>query len=151
MQREFPPTPMGVLAPGSAHMRPLAQTPIDMSKKFPVHVSAESPSNISPNPSEVISIGQLLKLKKKKKNAPEGARGGLQILLGVNISFFCENKSFGALTDLLLIFSPKNTQKNLKIAPEFYFFLRIFIIFFRVPCKNLKPYNNPFCGFESQW
>ena len=31
---------------------------------------------------------------------------------------------------------------------EFYFFLRIFIIFFRGPCENLKPYNNPFCGFE---
>ena len=46
---------MGVLAPGSAHARPSAQPPIDMSGDFPAHVSGESPSNISPNPSEVIS------------------------------------------------------------------------------------------------
>ena len=52
---EFPLTPMGVLAPGSAHARPSAQPPIDVSENIPPHVSAESPSNISPNPSEVIS------------------------------------------------------------------------------------------------
>ena len=29
------------------------------------------------------------------------------------------------------------------------FFLPEFLLFFfRSPCKNLKPYNNPFCGFE---
>ena len=39
---------MGVLAPGSAHDRPSAQTPIDSSGNFPAHVSAESTS-ISPN------------------------------------------------------------------------------------------------------
>ena len=44
-----------VLAPGSAHARPSAQPPIDTSGHFPAHISAESPSNISPNPSEVIS------------------------------------------------------------------------------------------------
>ena len=48
-------TTMGVLATGSAHARPSARPPIDMSGTFPVHMSAESPSNISPNPSEVIS------------------------------------------------------------------------------------------------
>ena len=46
---------MGVLAPGSAHARPSAQLPIDTSGIFPAHVSAESPSNIPQNPSEVIS------------------------------------------------------------------------------------------------
>ena len=46
---------MGVLAPGSAHARPSARPPIDTSGNFPAHMSAESPSNISPNPSEVIS------------------------------------------------------------------------------------------------
>ena len=46
---------MGVLAPGSAHARPSAHPPIDSSGNFPAHVSAESSSNISPNPSEVIS------------------------------------------------------------------------------------------------
>jgi hypothetical protein len=52
---KFPLTPMGVLALGSAHARPSAQPPINVSGNFPPHVSAESPSNISPNPSEVIS------------------------------------------------------------------------------------------------
>ena len=52
---KFPLAPMGVLAPGSAHARPSARPPIDVSGNFPAHVSAESPSNISPNPSEVIS------------------------------------------------------------------------------------------------
>ena len=46
---------MGVLAPVYAHARPSAQTPIDMSGNFPAHVSAELPSNIFSNPSEVIS------------------------------------------------------------------------------------------------
>ena len=46
---------MGVLAPGSAHARPSTQSPINMRRNFPAHVSAESPLNISPNPSEVIS------------------------------------------------------------------------------------------------
>ena len=41
---EFPLTPMGVLALGSARARPSAQPPIDMSGNFPAHVSAESPS-----------------------------------------------------------------------------------------------------------
>ena len=45
----------GVFAPGSAHARPSAQPPIDTSGNFPAHMSAESPSNISPNPLEVIS------------------------------------------------------------------------------------------------
>ena len=46
---------MGVLAPWSAHARPSAMPPIDVSGNFPAHMSAESPSNISPNPSEVLS------------------------------------------------------------------------------------------------
>ena len=52
---KFQLTPMGVLAPGSTHARPSARPLIDVSGNFPTHVSAESPSNISPNPSEVIS------------------------------------------------------------------------------------------------
>ena len=39
--RKFPLTPMGVLAPMSAHPRPSAQPSIDMSRKFPAPVSAE--------------------------------------------------------------------------------------------------------------
>ena len=52
---KFPLAPMGVLAPGSEHARPSTQPPIDTSGNFSADVSAESPSNISPNPSEVIS------------------------------------------------------------------------------------------------
>ena len=54
-QFKIPLEPMGVLAPGSAHARPSARPPIDTSGNFPEHMSAGSPSNISPNPSEVIS------------------------------------------------------------------------------------------------
>ena len=46
---------MGVLAPVSAHVGPSAQPPIDMSGNFPAYLSAELPSNIFPNPSEVIT------------------------------------------------------------------------------------------------
>jgi hypothetical protein len=45
---------MGVLATWSAHARPTARPHIDTSGHFPVRVSAESQSNISANPSEVI-------------------------------------------------------------------------------------------------
>ena len=45
-------TPMGVLAPRSAHVRPYAWPPIDMRRNVQAHVSAESPSNISTNTSD---------------------------------------------------------------------------------------------------
>jgi hypothetical protein len=48
-------TPNGVLAPGSAHSRPSARPHIHMRGHFSVHISAESPSNISPNLLKVIS------------------------------------------------------------------------------------------------
>ena len=41
IQYKFPLTPMGVLAPGSAHARPSAQPPIDVSGNFSAHMSAE--------------------------------------------------------------------------------------------------------------
>ena len=46
---------MGVLTPVSAHAGPSAQPLIGTSGIFPARVSAESASNISPEPSEVIS------------------------------------------------------------------------------------------------
>ena len=46
---------MGVLAPVSAQAGPSAQPALSNSGIFPAYVSAELPSNISPNPSEVIS------------------------------------------------------------------------------------------------
>ena len=54
-QKKYPLAPMGVLAPVSAHAGPSGQPSIGTSGNFPAHVSAESPSNISHNPSEVIS------------------------------------------------------------------------------------------------
>jgi hypothetical protein len=45
---------MGVFAPGSAHARPPAQHHIDTSGNFSAHMSAKSPSNISPNHIKVI-------------------------------------------------------------------------------------------------
>jgi hypothetical protein len=47
--KKFPLAPMGILAPGSAHARPSARPHIATSGNFLAHVSAESPSNISPN------------------------------------------------------------------------------------------------------
>ena len=48
--------------------------PINTSGNFPAHVSAESPSNISPNPSEVISeVSE--PSDKNPKNAPRGPGG----------------------------------------------------------------------------
>ena len=46
---------MEVLAPGSVHARPSARPHNNVSGNFPAHMCAESPSNISTNPSEVIS------------------------------------------------------------------------------------------------
>ena len=43
---KIPLVPMGVLAPVSAHARPSARPPIDMSERFPPRMSAESPSNL---------------------------------------------------------------------------------------------------------
>ena len=52
---KFPLTSMGGRAEGLACADPGARTPIGTSGNFPARVSAELPSNISPNPSEVIS------------------------------------------------------------------------------------------------
>ena len=77
---------MGVLAPGSAHARPSAQPPINVSGNFPAPVSAEWPSNISPSPSKVeseVSVshsGIYLKLAHfpVKIGLIQGVEGGLQ-------------------------------------------------------------------------
>ena len=46
---------MGVLAPRLRTLDVSARPPIETSGNFPAHMSAESPLNISPNFSEVIS------------------------------------------------------------------------------------------------
>ena len=88
-RKKFPLTPMGVLAPGSAHARPSAQPPIDVSGNFPAPVSAKWPSNISPSPSKVeseVSVshsGIYLKLAHftVKIGLIQGVEGGLQNLM----------------------------------------------------------------------
>ena len=52
---KIPLAPMGVLAPRLRTLDGSARPPINMSGNFTAHVSAESPLNTSPNPSEVIS------------------------------------------------------------------------------------------------
>jgi hypothetical protein len=50
----------------------------------------------------------------------------------------------------------KRPKKDLKIAPRgpgggganLIFFSEFLLFFFRGACKNLEPYDNPFCGFE---
>ena len=72
---------MGVLDPRSAHARPSAQPPIDLSGNFLAHVSVELPSTISPDCLELISkVSKNIKDLKKKtlnnlKTPPTGARG----------------------------------------------------------------------------
>ena len=83
---QFPLTPMGVLAPGSAHARPSAQPPIDVSGNFPAPMSEEWPSNISHSPSNIeseVSVshsGIYLKLAHfpVKIGLIQGVEGGLQ-------------------------------------------------------------------------
>ena len=63
----------GVLAPGYVQCtypgaRPSARSIINMSGIFSVHLSAKSPSNITPNPSEVIS--RVPELEDKFQNTP---------------------------------------------------------------------------------
>ena len=43
---------MGVLTSGFVHARPSARPPINMRGNFPGHMSAESPSSITPNPQQ---------------------------------------------------------------------------------------------------
>ena len=73
---------MGVLAPRMRTLDVSARPPIDTSGNFPAHVSAGSPSNISPNPSypkfqnprTTFEIFNNKKIKKLK--TPPGGQGG---------------------------------------------------------------------------
>ena len=115
-EREFLLAPMGVLAPGSAHARPSAQPPIDMSGNFQAPVSAELTSNISPNPSEVIS-----------------KVSGLS------------DKSFLEIFEISP-FSGQNRVNWRGRGPSIFFpKIKIFqLLLLGSPCKNLEPYDKPF-------
>ena len=66
---------MGALAPGSAHARPSARPPIDMSGNFPAHMSAESPFENNP-------------LCPPKYSIVQGVGGGPRLFLGCGILIF---------------------------------------------------------------
>ena len=87
---KFPLALMVVLAPGSAHAWPSTHPPTDTSDFFLAEVSAESPSNIYPNPhrSHIRSfgtLGQRLKIPPFSNHSAGGRGGGLQIVFFVEI------------------------------------------------------------------
>ena len=109
---------MGVLAPVSAHAGLSAQPPIGTSGIFPARVSAELPSNISPNPSEVISeVSELY------------------------------DKPFLDIFDFSH-FSGQNrvNWEGEGGSPNFFLIGIIQFLLLGSPCKNLKSYDNPFWG-----
>ena len=85
---------MGVLAPRLRTLYVSALPPIDTSGNFPVHVSAESSLNISPNLSEVISevfgtLGQLFKVPPLSAQICHSAGvGGSPIYFGIGILIY---------------------------------------------------------------
>ena len=108
---------MGVLAPGSAHARPSAQPPIDVSRNFPAPVSAELTSNISPNPSEVIS-----------------KVSGLS------------DKSFLEIFEISPFSGQNRVNWRGRGHSRFFPQIEIFqLLLLGSPCKNLEPYDKPFC------
>jgi hypothetical protein len=66
----IPLAPRGDLAPGSAQARPSAWPLIDTSGNFPVHVSAETPSKISPWTTFEIFKKTFKKTKKRLPGEP---------------------------------------------------------------------------------
>ena len=83
--QQFLLTPMGVLAPGSAHARPSARPPNNMSGNYPAHMSEESPSNIFPIPQKHSTALENTPLCPPKYSIVQGVGGGSPIL------FFCWN------------------------------------------------------------
>jgi hypothetical protein len=87
---------MGVLAPRPRMLDVSPHPPIDTSENFPAHVCAESPLNISPNLSEVISeVSEPLGNYSKCLPCPpkyvivQGLGGVPQFFLGLESSHFC--------------------------------------------------------------
>ena len=125
--------PLGVLAPGSAHPRPSAQPPIDTNGIFLAHMSAESLSNISPNPSEVIyevseALVNFWKYPSLFAQIYHSA-GGSQVLEPQdnfwNYPPFATKYSAGGRGVWIFIF-----------------------LWVSSPYKISELYDNPFCGFE---
>ena len=163
----FPLAPMGVLAPVSAHAGPSAQPPIGTSGNFPARISAESPSNISPNPSEVVSKvsglsdKSLLEIFENstfsgQNRVMEGSRffPQIEIFQLLLLGSPCKNlepydKPF---CDILEI-SPFSGQNRVKWGgrggPRNLFSIGILIfLLLRSPCKFWKSYDNSFLEIE---
>ena len=78
---------MGVLASVYEQAGPSAQPPIGTSGNFPARMSAESPSNISHNPSEVISeVSEVLNFCPTHYVIVQGGRGVTNIFLYWNLN-----------------------------------------------------------------
>ena len=93
-EKEIPLTPMVILAPVTMHAGPSAQPLIDVSRSFLACLSAESPSNISPNFSEVISEAvELLEIFEISRFSSQnrvnwGGRGVSEIFFWIEIFQF---------------------------------------------------------------
>ena len=105
---------MGVLAPRFAHARPSAQPYIDVSGNFSAHMSAESPLNISPNPSEVIS-----KVSEPYDNfskyPPVPVRGGMG---GARIIFYDWNPNISVSLEPMQNFETLRRPKIILVRAE---------------------------------
>ena len=99
----------------SAHAGPSAQPPIGTSGIFPANVSAELPSNISPNPSEVISkvpevYDKSFRIYLKKANFPVkigligGLRGVPEIFFQLESSYLCYLGAHVKIRDTIISF-----------------------------------------------
>ena len=96
-----------------------AWPPIEMSENFLVHVSGESSSNISPNPSEVIS-------KVSKPSTTE-------FFPGMESFYFCELEAYAKFRNPTTIFenTPPCPPKYVMVrgVPEFVFWLESFYFY----------------------
>ena len=143
---KFPLTTMGVLATRSAHTRPSSRPPIEIRGNFSVYMPTKSPSDISPNPSEVISeVSESQDNFSKYNPFP---------FLVWNPHIFVTQvlmPSFRTLEQLFKI-PPFSTQTLHSVGgkggPQIYFLIGIMIILLpRSPCKISEPFYNPFWDF----
>ena len=145
---EFPLAPMGFLASRSAHERPSVWPPIDLSGNIPK------------------SYPKFRNPRKTFGNTPF-CPPKYSIVRGVGVvpNFFRVwnphifvtqglMTSFGTLGQYLKLppfFAQKCHSAGGRGGPPNCFLIRILIfLLLGSPCKNLKPYDNPFLGFEQR-
>ena len=164
---------MGVLAPVSAHAGPSAQPPIGTSGNFLAHVSAESPSNASPNLSEVIS--EVSELYDKpfldifdfsqfsgQNRVNWGGSGAPRFFFLLESSSLCYLGAHAKICNPMLSLSGiylKLAHFPVKIGliggvggvPKFFYIGILSFMLLGRPRKNLKSYDTPFLGFEQRY